>query len=225
MNKPLRYILLLTAVLLFPLISWGQTSDAGLWLSINIEKKITPLLSINFDQELRMNENITEAGTIFSDIGISYKINKYLRVSANYRFINKRRMDDSYSNRHRYYFDLMFRKKFKPITISFRTRFQSQYADVYSSKDGKIPQYYSRNKLSIKYDFSKKIQPYISAELFSPLKYPYNVFMDNARYCIGTEYVINRMHTLDFFYLFQKEYKVKNPLSEHIIGIGYSLSL
>ena len=48
--------------------------------------------------------------------------------------------------------------------------------------------------------------------------------MDQAKYCIGTEYVINRMHTLDFFYLFQKEYNVKDPLSEYVIGVGYSLN-
>ncbi|MEI6123074.1 MAG: DUF2490 domain-containing protein [Bacteroidota bacterium] len=224
MNKFIRLLYIGIAVVLFSENMQGQTTDAGLWMSLNVEKKITAKLSIALAEEFRMNENMTELGTFFTDVGLTYKINKYIRISGNYRFVNKRRLDDSYSKRHRYYFDLAFRKRFKPITISFRTRFQSQYADIFSSEDGKIPSYYSRNKLSIKYELNKKLSPYVSVELFSPLKKPYDIFMDNARYCIGLEYALNRMHSLDFFYLFQREYNVKDPMREHIIGVGYYFS-
>ncbi len=205
----------------------AQVNDAGLWMSVSVEKKLTQKFAINVAEEFRMNENITELGTFFTDAGVSYKINKYFKCSANYRFTNKRRLDDSYSKRHRYYVDLTFRKKFKPIIFQLKTEFRGEYKDINSSDDGKVPSYYSVNKLTIKYDLQKKLQPYLYVEFFSPLKHPghhLGVFMDQAKYCIGTEYVINRMHTLDFFYLFQKEYNVKDPLSEYVIGVGYSLN-
>jgi len=211
--------------LLIGLNSYSQVQDASLWMNVSIEKKIIPTLSVSINQEFRMNENISELGTFFTDVGLNYKINKFLKFSASYRFINKRRLDDSYSIRHRYYFDLVVRKKFNPVTLSFRTRFQSQYADVFSSEDGKIPDYYSRNKLTLKVDAGNNIQPYVYAELFSPLKRPYNVFIDNTRYCLGVEYSINRMNTIDVFYMFQKECNVKNPETAHVIGVGYYINL
>jgi len=225
MKKSVWKIVLIFSGLLIGFNAYPQVQDANFWMNVKVEKKIIPTLSVSINQEFRLNENITELGTFLTDIGLHYKINKYLRVSASYRFINKRRMDDSYSMRHRYYFDLVVRKKFYPVTLSFRTRFQSQYADVLSSEDGKIPEYYSRNKLTVKVDAGKNIHPYVFAELYSPLKRPYDIFMDNMRYSVGVEYEINRMNSLDFYYMFQKECNVKNPEADHIIGIGYSINL
>ncbi|HOY30898.1 MAG TPA: DUF2490 domain-containing protein [Bacteroidales bacterium] len=224
-NGLIKRIVLFFAGLLTATTCFSQVQDANLWIYAGIEKKIIPGLSVNLNQEFRMNENFTELGTFFTDAGVTYKINKYLKISANYRFINKRRSNDSYSMRHRYYFDLTLRKKFNPVVITLRTRFQSQYTDVLSSADGEIPANHIRNKLMIKYDDGRSIKPYFYAEIYSPLKRPYDIFLDNTRYCAGLEYEINRMNTIDLFYMFQKEYHVVNPGTDHIIGIGYNISL
>lgn len=215
-------------IILFLLLSsftFAQVNDAGLWLSLNAEKKITPDLSAALSQEFRMNENICELGTFFTDAGISYKFSKTFRASFNYRFTNKRNLDDSYSKRHRYYFDIVARKKLKPITLSFRTRFQSQYTDMNCSPYGKIPDYYSRNKLTLKFDLNKKYTPYLYTEVFSPLFSGEGLYIDNARYCAGIEYQFNRAHDIDIFYMIQQEYNVNDPRRDFVIGMGYYLSL
>ncbi len=171
-----------------------------------------------------MNENFTELGTFFTDIGLTYKISKNFRISGNYRIIEKRRLDDSYSIRHRYYFDLSYREKFKPIVVQYRIRFQSQYKDVYSSSDGMMPEYYLRNKITLKLDLDKKFTPYIYSELFTPLNKPDGIYIDNVRYCAGTEYKLNRMHSFDIFYMIQKEYNVPDPWTDYILGIGYNFT-
>jgi hypothetical protein len=205
--------------------TFAQYNDAGTWISINAEKKITPVFSFTLSEEGRFNENFCELGTFFTDAGLSYKVNKLIKVSLNYRFTNKRKIDDSYSVRHRYYVDLSIRKKFKPIILSFRTRFQSQYTDMFSSSTGLMPSYYSRNKLTLKFDLDKNYTPYISAELFSPLNNPDGgIFIDNTRYAVGIEYTFNRMHSLDIFYLIQRECNVNNPETDYIIGLGYYLN-
>jgi hypothetical protein len=204
--------------------AFSQVNDAGLWASLNAEKKITPRLSITLSEELRMNENVTEIGTYFTDAGVTYKIGKLFKVSVDYRFTQKRRLDDSYSKRHRLYLDLSARKKFKPVIITFRTRFQTQYADIYSSTDGKIPEYYSRNKLTFKFDPDKKFVPYVYSEIFTPLNKSTGLCIDNARYCAGVEYEFNRMHKVDVFYLVQKEYNVNDPETDFVAGIGYYLT-
>ena len=224
MNKTLKgFIFLFLAF--FGMIAYSQENDAGLWLSLNLEKKITPALSINFSEEVRMYENITEIGTIFSDIGIAYKIGNRFKISANYRFINKRRLDDSYDNRNRYYFDFTYREKITPLILLFRVRFQSQYTDYFSSPTGKIPDYYSRTKLTLKLDIDKRIRPYLYAESFFKLDNPEGILFDNIRYCAGIEFSFNRLHMVDLFYMIQKEYNVDDPETDFIVGLGYFFTL
>jgi long-subunit fatty acid transport protein len=203
---------------------YAQVNDAGLWTSINIDKKISKKFSISLSEEIRFNENISEMGSIFTDAGINYKINKIIRISGNYRFINKRRIDDSYSQRHRYYFDFSIRTKFQYFTLMFRTRYQSQYKDIYSSPDGKVAENYIRNKLTIKYELDKKWSFYGSFEMFSPLRTYDKILFDNLRYNAGIEYSINKMHSIDLSYLIQKEYNVKNPWTDYVICVGYNFS-
>lgn len=220
--SPLRRYLFLLLLVLFSAASFSQVNDAGLWLSLNAEKKITPDFSATLSEEFRFNENITELGTFFTDAGLTYKINKVIRISGNYRFTNKRRLDDSYSKRHRYYFDLSMRKKLSSVIFILRTRFQSQYADVYSSAGGTVPSNYSRNKLSFRFDLDKKYSPYISTELFTPLNKSDAFYIDKARYCAGIVYDINRMHAIDVFYMIQQQYNTVDPQRDFIIGIGYN---
>lgn len=204
---------------------YSQTNDLQLWTNISLEKKITKTFSLNYAEEVRFNENISEVGQFFSDLGCNYKISKSWRISVNYRYTNKKKLDDSYSKRNRYYIDLSYRKKFDKVICVFRTRFQSQYVDVYSSSIGRIPEYYSRNKLTFKIDLDKKFAPYLSIEMFYQLHNPEGNDIDNMRYTGGVEYQFNKKASLDIFYMIQQEYNVKRPERDYVIGIGYSISL
>ena len=217
-------IVLVFLMLLFNVSVFSQNNDMQLWTNISLEKKITKTFSFNFTEEVRFNENISEVGQFFSDIGGTYKISKAWRISANYRFTNKRQVDDLYSKRHRYYLDLSFKKKFDLVVFSFRTRFQSQYADIYSSNDGTVPNYYSRNKLSLKLDLNKKYSPYLSAEMFYQLNNPDGNKLDNMRYSLGLEYEFNKRMGIDLFYMIQQEYNVKNPERDFVVGVGFKCS-
>jgi long-subunit fatty acid transport protein len=224
MNKPVIFISLLFLLFLINArISNAQTNDAGLWLSINAEKKITPALSFNISEECRFNENISELGTFFTDAGFAYKINKMFRVSANYRFNNKRNLDDSYTTRHRFYVDFAAKKKLKPITISLRSRLQS-YAESYATSDKGSAEYYLREKFSIKFDLDKKYAPYIYSEFYYSLNNPKGNYIDKMRYAAGFEYTLNRTHSFDLFYMIQKEQNVKNPETDFVIGLGYNIT-
>ncbi|HBF88526.1 MAG TPA: hypothetical protein DDX39_07785 [Bacteroidales bacterium] len=219
MSKKRFYI---TLVLLLSIVSsYSQVNDAGLWTNLFIEKKITPDFSIVFSEEFRLNENITELGSISSEIGVDYKINKYISITTCYRYKNKRHLDDSYDNRNRFYADFTFRKKIKPIIIRLRTRLQSQFTDMYSSSEGLIPQNYIREKLTFKLDLDKKISPWIYAESYIRLSNSEPLFIDKIRYSAGFEYAINRMHGIELFYLYQTEYNVKKPSSDFVFGVGY----
>jgi outer membrane protein assembly factor BamA len=207
--------------MLTAMAGFAQTKDAMLWLNVTLEKKITKDFSLSVAEELRFSDNITELGAYFTDLGLNYKFDKHWRMSANYRFTNRQRLDDSYSKRHRYYFDLSYRNKFKPFSLIFRTRFQSQYTDVNSSATGHVPEYYWRNKLSLKYELEKKYTPYISLEMFLPVLTPQLSQPDGMRYTAGMEYAINKHATLDLYYMIQRAYNVNNPETDFVIGVGF----
>lgn len=201
--------------------SFAQEKDAGLWTSISVEKKFTQKFSANISEELRFNQNISILGSFFTDAGITFRLNDAFRIAANYRFINRHRLDGSYSKRHRYYFDLSWRKKINRITPVARLRFQSQYTDMYSSPDGFIPEYYLRPKFSLRYNMKGKWNPYIGCELF----YGIPKELDNARYTLGAERSINKKVSLDIFFLHQREFNVRNPIYDYIWGFTISYSI
>lgn len=211
-------------MLLMSISAFAQWNDAQLWTSVTLEKKIIKQLSVSISEEVRFSDNITEVGSFFTDIGLTYKFHKNWRLSGDYRFTNKIRLDNSYSKRHRYYFDLSYRRKFYQFTVMLRTRFQSQYKDVNSSETGHLPEYYSRNKLTLKYNITRTISPYLSAEAFIPLNNPKVQGIDNMRYCLGLEWEFVKNSTLDVFYLIQQEYQVKNRERDFVAGIGYYYS-
>ena len=202
----------------------AQWNDAQLWTSVSIEKKVIKSFSVSLAEEVRFTDNINELGEFFTDIGLNYKINKNWRISGNYRFTNKIQLDNSYSKRHRYYFDLSYRRKVYMLTIVLRTRFQSQYKNINSSENGHLPEYYSRNKLTLKYNATRRLSPYISAEAFIPLNNPKVGGIDNMRYSAGLEWEFIKNSTFDFYYMIQQQYQAKNPERDFVAGIGYSYS-
>jgi hypothetical protein len=203
----------------------AQTKDAMLWMNVTLEKDLNKDFSLSLAEELRFTDNISELGAFFTDLGLNYKINKRWRTSFNYRFTNRQRLDDSYSKRHRYYADLSYRDKIKPIAFVFRTRLQSQYADINSSPTGHVAEYYWRNKLTLKYDLDKKYTPYVSIEMFLPVFTPEFSQPDGMRYSAGLEYALSKRSTFDLYYMIQQEYQVSNPQTDFVVGIGYSFDL
>ena len=215
----------LPVILLFSSPLKGQVKDAGLWTTVGIEAKLVKKLSLDIIQEFRFNENITELGTAYTDAGLSYKLNKHFQIAANYRFTQKRTVENYYSFRHRIYIDIKYEKKIKPFQVQFRSRIQDQYSDIGRASDGGIPELYLRNKLNLKWDLNKPFTPYLSVELFSPLNYPRENAFDNIRTAAGMDYEISKHHKVEIYYLIQKELNVSKPQTDFILGLGYFYKL
>lgn len=220
MNKYFLFLLFLLPAF----NSNAQVNDAGLWTSINIEKKISKGFTAALSQEFRFKENISELGTAFTEVGIEHKIIKRLSFGIGYRFIQSRSLDDAYSLRHRLMADLSYRYKIKHVGITLRERFQSQVKDVQYGEDGFAPVHYLRSKMSIKYAPEKKYAPWISAELFYQLNNNKGNEIDNIRYAAGIDYDFNKRHSVGLFYLINQEINMSDPLTEYISGISYKYS-
>jgi hypothetical protein len=213
--------LLLFFLLLAGKIVFAQVNDAQLWTSVNLEKKLTPDLSIEFTEEVRIIENMTEAETIFSELGASYMFWKRLKLGAAYRFTLKRRLDDTYAHLNSWYVEGSYHEKIKPFRFVLRLRYQSRYAEAFTSEKAGTPKNHLRTKLMVKYDLSKKTEPYVYAETFFKIGVPAAESFDELRLCGGVKYAFNRMHKVDLHYLFCREYNAANPETAYVIGVGY----
>jgi hypothetical protein len=202
----------------------AQVNDAGLWMSLNLEKKINPVFSATFSQEVRLYENISEVGTIFSDLGLQYKSGKHFKFAAAYRYSKKRRIDDTYDTRSGQYFDIAYRQDVKSFNLNLRMRYQLKNAELLSSAEGSSAANLLVPKVTIKYDPDGKYKPYVFAEPYYWLDVPSDKMLEQLRFCGGVEYTFNRMHAVDLHYIFQKEYTSNQPYNDYVIGIDYSFT-
>ena len=166
-----------------------------------------------------MNDNISSTKSVFTDLGVSFRFNKNLRVSGNYRFINRKRNTGGYWVSHRFYADLRYIYKAKPIIFVYRNRF---YTEAGYEDNGQEREYYERNKLELKFDLDKKFSPFLASELY--------YFMEKAefrklRYTAGVDFDLKNRNELSLFYRIQREMNVINPDYSYIIGVGFSHNL
>ncbi len=223
MIKRLLRLLFLPALFAWSGLS-AQVNDAQMWFNAEIEKKITPAFSASFTEEVRLNENISEVGALFSDLGVSYKFLKRFKVGAFGRFTLKRRLDDTYQPFYSWYAELTAREKFKPVGLALRLRYQSKYSEEGTSPKAAIATNHIRAKLTVKYDLDMKLEPYVYAETYFRTCVPAYKSFDQLRLCAGVNYAFNRHHTVDLHYLFAREYNVVNPETDYVIGLGYALT-
>jgi hypothetical protein len=200
----------------------GQVNDAGLWTNITIKKKITKRFDAFLTEEVRFNENITELGTIYTDIGGEYKILKGFKAGVFYRHIFKRRLDDSYSKANRFYIELSYGNNIKRFELGYRIRFQQAYKDYNTSPDGHVPVNFIRQKIHLGINTKTRIDPYLDGEIWYYLNPPWSQF-DNIRISAGIVTRITKHHFIDSGFIYQQEFNVADPVTDYIFSLGYKI--
>lgn len=203
--------------------------DAGLWTTLNLEKKFNKKVSFFLTEEFRMRENITRLNLFYTDLGFSYKPKDFIKLSLSYRNIQKYSIDNTFSYRHRFTFDVVLKAKLDKMALSYRQRFQTEYRDIQTSANGMLPEWFARSKFEAKYDLGTKLTPYLSVEFRYQIKAPRQVESDGTwhriRYAGGINYEIDKRNTFGAYYLIQNEFNVSSPQYQYIIGLEYSISL
>jgi hypothetical protein len=202
-------------------------NDARLWLSLNIQKKLTKKFSVNFTESLRMHENYTQVGQIYSDLGMKYKISKKWKIEGHYRLSKNRKNHESFSLRSRFYADLAYKQKVgKRLEFTLRTRYQRQYTNYNRSIEGRTPQDHLRFKLTMNIDLNKRYTPYVAGELFYQLSNTvYKNKFDQTRYFVGVLYDIDKKKQIDVHYIINSRYNSNNiPAMNYILSLNYYYS-
>lgn len=195
--------------------------DASLWLNLAGTKELNAKTELQISMQNRIGNNVTQYNQGSLDIGLQYKLNKLFRVSGDYMFRQRRRLDGSYSTRHRFYLNLFLRKKAGSFTFTYRNRTQMQLKDVYSSEEGSVPTFYNRNKLQVKYELNKRIELYVTEEVYSPFKGLSEIGIDRSRSSIGMIYNLSKKSSIEGAFYYQQEFYATRQLRRNFI---YSLT-
>ena len=125
----------------FLLLQWSYgADDSESWASIGFETKLPYLLNLEFEQELRLKDQLTTFKQTFSEVSLSYPVFDGFKIQVPFRYIS-----DKDENKQRLSFAGSYKYSFKPVSLKHRTKYQRTY------EKGEIPEELIRNKLSINY--------------------------------------------------------------------------
>ena len=196
--------------------------DMHLWTGAEIEKSFLENWKVSLKQEVRFKQNITEINNFFTQAGLRYRINKNFSLTGKYRYTRDRKSDGSYENRSRYSFDLIIRGDIDFITLNYRLRYQKEVESMHLFKPDEPYEKYLRHRIMVSYNDFKKIEPYISAEVFQLHELSLYPEFNWLRMQLGIRYEPGSWGELKFVYGVQRELKSTTPYTGYLFRINYT---
>lgn len=220
MNQTLKGLALGFFLSLLFSSAYTQVSDMNLWTRVAAKYDVSKTTRLAVEQEFRFFENASQLEESHTEMGITHEISKRFEGGVFYRFIYEPDPKRFYSIGHRGWVHAEYRLIDKDIRLSIRDRLQTTFKDVFSSSSGKTPEWYNRYKIGIEYQPKKATWiPSASAELWQFLNSGTVPYFDKMRISTGIEYRPNKQFRWELFYSLQQEINVKNPETDHILGV------
>jgi hypothetical protein len=198
----------------------AQTRDNWFWPSVEIQKKFFGDLTLAANVEGRVNDNYSNLRGYFGEFEAKWDFNKFLAASANYR-LGGRQADvlTDYAKSQRITFFLYGKIRFEKFSITNRAGVFRQYLEIRET-----PRDYFRDKLTIKGDIFKKINPIVYGEYFhrfdtEPAR------IDEWRLAAGAEYDINKQQSVKLLYMLARQVNVKTPDARRVIVLAYTYKI
>ena len=193
-------------------------TDTQLWMSTNVRKKVVKDWRVEYTQHLRFENNISQVESVMPELELRYKPFKPLSMKIGYRYIYERTKNGDFEPAHRYHFQVSTGKKFGPVKIGYRMRYQEKHEEDEFDYTNRL-----RNKFSLTFDTDTSLEPVVFAETFSDLR---AIPIDSSKFRIGLglEMDVYKHMALSFDYLHQREF-VRNDRIEHIARINYQVKV
>lgn len=201
---------------------FAQTNDFGVWIGAGVKKSFAKHYAIGLSAELRLKENTSTIDNFLTEIDLSRKFGKSVKLSGFYRFAQKNRTD-AYEGVNRVGADLSGKISLvKRLKLSYRTRYQWQWD---KGQDLQLAKSYWRNRLGFEYKISKKISPYATYEIWYRMTKGEDKKFDRNRLTAGVEYTINKIHSIELYGIYQKELNRKSNDGQTILGLSYRIGI
>jgi len=219
-----------------PWVTNNEGFSTGARFSAGVDWRLSKGLFLDYDAEVRINQNFSHFQKIYNNLGISYNVTDWLKLGTGGSFIMANSTDNGWRNRMRWRFDATFRYKYNRFNFSFRERLQVTHKNydinLYQAPKNK---WELKHRFKVSYNIRKSpFTPYAAVELRNTLnmvnpngfvyvnsngrwKLPSpsysDVYINRLRLVAGTEYKINKKNVLDFYLVMDNHYNIDIDLN------------
>lgn len=219
--------------------SFAQRSyydDAEVRAHFSLETKLNRRWTLHLDQQYRFGENVSRLTRGSGDIGLTYKVSKHVKLLGDYTFIQAGKRNGSFATRHWFSGALMLRGDVDRWRFVYRNMVQLRNGDM-NSEEQYLSKLYDRNKLSIRYEATKRFTFYTAGEIYIPLNNPQVEGIDRSRNFLGVLIRTFRHQELELYFMYQHQwqkggwwdqsdrYPDPHYNRDFIFGIGYGIEI
>ena len=191
-----------------------------------LEIPLAKSLSLEWSEQVRMHNNVSDVDKILSTVGVGYKALPWLKLGASYSFVNVRDAEMNavtkveeveWKMRHLVNVDVTGSYKVGRVKLSLRERLRVAFrADSVNKYEHADPFLSLRSRLKVAYDIRQcRWEPYAYAEVYTTINalgavpnykqyaQAYKQYMSRLRFAVGTECKLNNHNRLDIYYQYQ----------------------
>lgn len=212
--------------------------DAEVRAHFSLETELSRRWTIHLDQQYRFGDNVSRLTRGSADLGLTYKINKHIRLLGDYIYLQNWSNSGYgyYFTRHWFSGAVVLRTNVRRWRFVYRNMVQMRN-DEWNSEDAYNYRLYNRNKLSIRYEATKRWTFYTAHEIYIPLNNPQNRHFDRTRHFGGLLFKTFRNQQLELYFMYQHQWekgrwwdqtdKYPNPYfkRDFVYGIGYGIEI
>ena len=184
--------------------------DNESWTSLVFKKKLSKKTGIQFEQEVRLNNQLSTFKQTFSEINLFFKLFDNFGINIPYRYSN---YNDK--NKQRVAIGGVFQVLLKSANLKYRLKLQRTFEDNKNYED------FFRNKFTVEYKLNKKIEPYCSYEIFNSYDIDELIILEK-RLSLGLTYNLKNKKSIKIFYLLKNDDLIKiNQNQTNIFSLSY----
>ena len=217
-------------------VSLVETSESDVQLRVGagLEVPIGRKWEFAWSEQVRLHNNLANFDKIVSSVGFGYKPWKFLKLEAQYGFVNERtsKTDNDtgfktidWQIRHRLNLDATGSVRLGNVKLSLRERVRVQFrGDSVNKYERPNPEITLRSRLKGAVDLRNgRWEPYAFAEVYTTLNavgvvnnylrepIRYANYINRVRLGLGTEMKLSNSSKLDFYYMvhFNRSYEAR----------------
>ncbi len=210
-------IILLMVVICAGFYVFGEEADRDLefWQGFGVDFKPANGFKLYLEKQLRYEDKFTNMESDLSEVGLRYKLNKFLRFRVNYRFVSR-----SGEKRNRFDGNVYLNLRWNAVKVSNRVRLQKEFIETLEGSESELE---FRDRLRFTFTNSKRLQPFFGGEIFIGLGEGSDR-RNKFRLTVGTDWEVRKRVTLTFFYHYQRDLEKDKPDISHILGLKFNYS-
>ena len=201
-----------------PLAESVAADDTQVWMESGVRFKTSKKVRVDVAQHLRLDQNVSRVQGVLTDVSLSWRPEKWLRLGGGYRLQFDANKSGQLIPGHRFHLQGGLRTDVQRLTLATRLRFQ----ETFEHKDGGLENKHSiRHRVGFSVDTDSVATPSLSSELFVRIAGKAPIYVSKMRFTLGVDIKPSKRHVVGTYYRLHVPIFDKGDNREHIVGLNY----